>query len=73
MKDHKNRNPEPNPRNANLNPGLEKRLRKKSKINNNSKINKMGEEVGNCNPEVSGRKGELQILGFRDESQHIVM
>lgn len=27
----------------------------------------------NCNPEVAEGKGELQILGFRDESQHIVM
>ena len=25
-----------------------------------------------CNPEVIVRKGELQILGWRDESQHIV-
>ena len=44
----------------NLNPDLDK---KKTK-----------EPSGrNCNPEVNEEKGELQILGFRDESQHIVM
>ena len=28
--------------------------------------------TSNCNPAVFDEKGELQILGFGDESQHIV-
>ena len=41
--------------------------------NQYKKSYKNEQRVENCNPEVSKRKGELQILGFRDESQHIVM
>jgi len=47
-----------------LQPGsVKKRQKNKEKCNDGK----------NCNPEVVEGKGELQILGFRDESQHIVM